>query len=124
MKQVKEYRNEPVLREPSRLGRRLRVIGAFGLGAALGSIIALLFAPASGRVTRRRLILRVQALRRNAGRGLNRAQRVLAKKAEHVRDMATETFGHARDWVTTQMNNGTAHRRIARHRTLRHATAR
>ena len=83
------------------------------LGAAVGSIAALLYAPASGEMTRRRLGRKVRELRRTAARRIGQTQRVLARKAEDVREAAA-------GWITEHMPHGNGRP----HRALRHATAR
>ncbi|MBI4340817.1 MAG: YtxH domain-containing protein, partial [Candidatus Omnitrophica bacterium] len=52
------------MKEQRRRGGFLRTVAAFGLGATAGSIVALLYAPASGKITRRRLAMRAQVLRK------------------------------------------------------------
>lgn len=96
--------------QPRRRGGAFRTFAAFGLGAAAGSIIALLYAPASGKVTRRKLAMRAQALRKNAVRRIGQTQKVLAGKAIEVREAATE-------WLAEHMpnTNGNGHRRVAHH---------
>lgn len=94
-------------------GRRGRTVAAFALGATLGSVTALLFAPASGEVTRKRLIMKAKTARRAVGRKLQRAQRVLADRAVLAREAAT-------DWISEHIPNGHG-RRPARRRVLRHA---
>lgn len=78
----------------------------------MGSIIALLYAPASGQVTRRRLAMRAQDLKRKAARRLGRTQRRLVNRAEVVRERAQE-------WITEHMphtnGNGHAKRRAVHH---------
>jgi gas vesicle protein len=101
------------MKEFRRRGGALRTVAAFGLGAAVGSIIALLYAPASGKVTRRRLVLKVRTMRRTAIRKLGDTQRALATGAVRVRDAAS-------GWISDRMN-GKAH--PIRHRTARHAHA-
>ena len=72
-----------------------RTVGAFALGTAIGGIVALLFAPCSGRETRRQIRLKTQALRRNA---------------EELRETAAERFAVARTWVLNHVPNGHAKR--------------
>ena len=96
---------------PRRIGKG-RTVLAFALGATAGSILALLYAPASGKVTRRRLVMRAQTARRAALRKLGTAQREFAHKAEEVRETATE-------WIAEHLPNG--HARPGRRRVLRHA---
>ena len=94
----------------------VQAAASFVLGALAGGIATLLYAPASGQVTRRRLAMKARGLKRLAVRRLGRTQRVLATRAEQVRDAATE-------WVTDhfQVRNG---RHPIRHRAIRHAAAR
>jgi gas vesicle protein len=106
-----------IVRRKSGIGRSL---GAFALGAAAGSAIALLFAPASGQVTRRRIGLRLRRISREAGRRVGRVQRVLTRKAETLREATAEKINGARAWVAGHVANGEQQRR-PRHRALRHA---
>jgi gas vesicle protein len=96
-------------------GGMLRTLGAFVTGAAAGSIVTLLYAPASGKATRRQLGLKVQALRREAERRIGKTQRALVCKASKVREAATE-------WITEHVphRNG---RQPIRQRTVRQAVA-
>ena len=95
-----------------RRGGALQTAATFTFGAALGSIIALLYAPAAGKITRRRLVLRARNLQREAARRLGKTQRQLALRAEHVREAASE-------WISEHVphTNG-------RHARIRHATVR
>lgn len=85
--------------------RRGRAIGGavacFGLGALVGSIAALLYAPASGDLTRKRIATRMKTVRR---------------RALQLRQDANQQFQVARKWVVTHMpTNGNGHaRRTAR----------
>ena len=99
------------MKEFRRRGGALRTAGIFALGAALGSIIALLYAPASGKVTRRRLAMKARQLQREAARRLGETQRALVTRAEHVREAATE-------WIAEHVPNG---RHPVRRRPIRHA---
>jgi gas vesicle protein len=101
------------MRDQRRRGGAFRTIAAFGLGAATGSILALLYAPASGKVTRRKLALRAQNLKRTAIRRFGQTQRALAVRAENVREAATE-------WITDHMPHGNGGHRVRR-REVRHA---
>lgn len=101
------------MRQPRRNGRG-RTAFAFALGAAAGSIIALLYAPASGEVTRRRLLMKAREAQRKAARKLGQAQKVLACKAEQVRESATE-------WIAEHVPHNGHGRRAPRRRVLRHA---
>ena len=99
------------MKEFRRRGGALRTFAAFTLGAAAGSIVALLYAPASGQVTRRRLARRAQILRRDAARRLGETRRVLVTKAEQVREAAA-------DWISEHVPGNGRHpmrRRVDRH---------
>ena len=97
--------------ERPRTTGRGRTILAFALGAATGSLVALLYAPASGEVTRRRLLIKAREAKRAVTRKMGQAQKVLARKADQVRETAT-------DWITEHVTNGHAKRR---RQVLRHA---
>ena len=96
---------------PSRLRGYGRTVAAFAIGATAGSLIALLFAPASGRVTRRRLFLQARNTQRAIGRKLGVATKTLMKKAECARDAAGE-------WITSHVGNG--HARPSRRHAVHH----
>ena len=104
------------MKENRRRGGFVRTATAFTLGATVGSIISLLYAPASGKLTRRRLSMKARNLQRTMTRRLGQTQRVLATKAEHVREAATE-------WITDHVPHGNGKHPIRR-RVLRHAEAR
>ena len=108
-------REEIRMREPQRTSGIGRTIGAFALGATIGGVTALLFAPASGRVTRRRIALKVRALRQQAGRQLGRTKKLLARKAEDLREVTTEKLHDARKWVTGHLANGNGKHPARRH---------
>jgi gas vesicle protein len=82
------------------------------LGAAVGSLVALLYAPASGAVTRKRLGNRIRTMKQRAVRRIGQTQKVLVSKAGEAREAATE-------WITDHMpstnGNGRSHRRPLRH---------
>lgn len=99
--------------QPRRNGRGQAAL-AFALGAAAGSVIALLYAPASGQATRRRIVLKAREVRRRAARKLGQTQKVLAYKAGQVRETATE-------WIADHMPSNGHGRRTSHRRTLRHA---
>lgn len=88
---------------------------AFALGATTGSLITLLYAPASGQVTRRRISQRVRQLQRTAARKLGRTGRILASRAEDVRDAATE-------WISEHVPQANGRHSSVR-RPVRHAHA-
>ncbi len=94
----------------------LQATASFVLGTVTGGLAALLYAPTSGQVTRRRLAMQARGLQRTAVRRLGRAQRALATQAGHVRDAAA-------GWMTERfpVRNG---RHPIRHRVIRHAAAR
>ena len=101
------------MREPRRGNGIARTVGTFTLGAAAGSILALLYAPASGKVTRRRIGMRVRALRQQTVRQLGRTRKLLA-------EATTEKIQHAREWVTEHLPNGNGKHPV-RQRAVRHA---
>ena len=103
------------MRENRRRGGIFGTVCGFALGATVGSITALLYAPASGKVTRRRLALKARNLQRTAIRRLGQTQRVLATRAELVRDAATE-------WIAQHVPHGNG-RHAIRPRRVRHAHA-
>ncbi len=70
-------------------------VAAFALGAATGSILALLYAPASGQVTRRRIAGKFRTLQRTATRQIG------------------QRLNGAREWVVAHVTNG-HNRRLAR----------
>ena len=105
MGQVKEIR-----RTPGFLG----AFGAFLLGATAGSVAALLYAPASGKVTRKRIGMKIRSLQYTAGRQLGQAKKLLAKRAELLRETATEKIHDAQTWVTERMNNGNGKHAVRR----------
>ena len=82
-----------MIKENRQRGTGFRTFVAFALGATVGSIVALLYAPASGQVTRRRLAMKARTLQRAALRRLGETQRALATKAESVREAAAEWIG-------------------------------
>ena len=97
MGQAKEIRQLPGF---------MKTCGAFLLGATVGSVAALLYAPASGRVTRKRIGMKFRSLQTTAGRQLGQAKKLLAKRAELLRETATEKIHDAQTWVAERMHNG------------------
>ncbi len=95
--------------------------GGFALGAAVGSTLALLYAPTSGQVTRKRIGLKFRSWERATARQLQQTKKLLAKKAWHLREAASEKFGNTREWLVERMtsNNGKHHpsqnRRVVHH---------
>lgn len=76
-----------------------RTVATFTIGATVGSILALLFAPASGRVTRQRLAQGVRKLQRVGLRKLGQTRRLIATRVGYAKDAATE-------WIHTHVTNG------------------
>lgn len=94
----------------NQLGKLGRNAGLFALGAAAGSVLALLFAPASGKATRKRIMYKVRGLGRSTARQLNQTKRVLAKKVGSLKHVATEKIGDTREWLLERVaTNGRHH---------------
>lgn len=93
------------MREQRRGNGLGRTLAAFGIGAAAGSVLALLYAPASGQVTRKRIATRFRTLRR---------------KAEQLKDTATERIGDARTWVMQRIHTTNGNGRRVRHHAAVH----
>ncbi len=104
-----------MIKEKRQRGGIGRTVAAFTLGATAGSIVALLFAPASGKVTRRRIGLKIHSLQRSATRQLTQAKKVLAAKAETLRDAATERLGYARKWMVARVNGANGKHPVRQH---------
>ena len=102
------------MKEIRRRGGAFRTAGVFALGAAVGSIVALLYAPASGEVTRKRLAMKARNLKRAAMRRLGQTGRFLTTRAQNVRDAATE-------WITERVGQRNGRQTIRR--TVHHAHA-
>ena len=99
------------MRELPRKGLNLRTVAAFAFGAAAGGIVALLYAPASGKVTRQRLAMRVRRIRQLAGRRIVQTRDVLARQAGRMQQAAT-------GWISDHLpheSNGHRSRRRVRH---------
>ena len=77
------------------VGKIVQSLGIFTLGATIGSLSALFFAPASGRVIRKRL-----------GSQLRQAKKQLIKKADLLRETAVEKLGDTRQWLVQRVMNG------------------
>lgn len=119
---MKEAGREMVQHEGNGLKPRdnpLRMFGMFALGATAGSIVALLYAPASGQVTRRRIGMKFRGLQQATGRKLGQAQRLLARKAQRLQRTAVRKLHDAREWVNEHVANG--HAKRAGRRALQHA---
>lgn len=81
-------------------GRKVVVIREGGsalkwvvVGAAVGGVLALLFAPQSGEATRRDLSRRLRGLRRAAEDRFNDLGDALTTKEQKLREMAETAFG-------------------------------
>ena len=83
-----------------------KMAGAFALGATAGSTAALLLAPASGQVTRRRLASKFRSAERSASRQFQQGRKLLAKKAGLLKSAAAEKIGDTREWLLERMPNG------------------
>lgn len=98
-----------MLKVQRRKGGVIRTAATVGAAAGIGYLLGILFAPASGKVTRRRIAIKAQTFRKTAARKLGQTQKVLATKAVEAREKATE-------WITDHMpHNGNGHRRVANH---------
>ena len=82
-----------------------RTVGTFALGAAVGSLLALLYAPAAGKTTRKRIQMRLRTIQRSA---------------VELREAAGQKLNGARKWFTSHVGarNG---RRIRRQPVTHHA---
>lgn len=94
--------------------------GAFALGATAGSLVALLYAPASGKVIRRRIGMKFRSLEKSAVRSIKQTKRLLAQKAEDIKEVATEKLGHTRAWLSERALNGNGSKRPL-HRVAHHS---
>ncbi len=83
-----------------------KMAGAFALGATAGSAAALLLAPASGRTTRKRIVSKFRSVGRSAARQLQQSKKLLAKKADFLKEAAVERIGGTREWLLERMPNG------------------
>ena len=94
-----------VMKEQRRQSGIGRAIGAFALGAAAGSVIALLYAPASGNVTRKRIAMKLRTLKQ-----------ATTRKLGDLREAATEKVSDARHWVMDRFANSNGHKKPLLHR--------
>ena len=106
--------------KPNRLPREFgKLFGLFALGAAAGSLCGLLLAPASGRVTRKRIAMKFKSLEQEGSRQIKQAKKLLAKKAEDLRDAASEKLSQTKEWLVERVVSGNgkhpSHRRLVHH---------
>ncbi len=98
-----------------------RTLGAFAVGATAGSAIALLFAPASGRVTRKKIAWQFRSWGRSTTRQIQQTKKLLTRKAAGLKEAAVEKLGEGREWLMERVSNssnGRHHpvsRRMAHH---------
>ena len=92
--------------EIRRAGGMRQAVGTLTIGAAVGALLALLYAPASGRVTRKRIALKFRALRRSA---------------TVLRDRAAKRIGYARAWFTERVHGNTNGKRLRHQHAMHHA---
>ena len=104
------------MKELPRKGLNLRTVAAFALGAVAGGIVALLYAPASGTVTRQRLAMRMRRFRHTAGRRIIQTREALARRAGLVQQAAT-------GWIVDHLPHETNGRHRPLRRRVRHAHA-
>ena len=96
--------------------------GGLFVGTALGGLLGLLYAPASGRVTRKKIGLQFRSWERNTARQLNHTKKLLVKKAGNLREAAAEKLGDTREWLVERVasGNGKHHPSLSR-RIFHHA---
>lgn len=101
----------------SRKGSLGKTVGAFTLGATAGSVLALLYAPASGRVIRKRIGMKFRALGSSTTRQIKQTKKLLLKKAGNLREAAAEKLISTRKWIAQNVSNGNPKplRRVATH---------
>jgi gas vesicle protein len=95
-----------------------KTLGVFALGAAAGSAVALLTAPASGKVTRKRIGMKFRSVKNAAGKQIKGAKKLLSQKALVLRREAAEKIGKSREWLVDRMatnGNGKHARKLAAH---------
>ena len=90
-------------------------MGWFALGATAGSAVALLYAPQSGRATRRQIAMKFRSIERSAARGLNRTRKSLLRKVGDFREAAEEKWGQLRERAFMNGKQPLRERRLAHH---------
>ena len=106
------------MKQGRKIGRIAGTVGTFAAGATLGSVLGLLFAPASGKVLRKRIGMKVRTFEHTAQRNIKQAKKLLARKADNLREAAAEKLGQSREWITERLasnNNKHPSRRLAHH---------
>ena len=98
------------MKENRQIVRMGQYFGLFSLGAAVGSLAALLFAPAAGRATRKRI-----------GNQIRQTKKLLLKKADLLRETAAEKLGESREWLVERVVPHTGGKNGYRRRAVHHA---
>lgn len=93
--------------------------GVFALGATAGSAVSLLLAPASGRISCKKLASKFRSMGRSAAKGLQQSKKLLAKKAVVWRDATVERIGDTREWLMERIPNGNGRHHPTPRRTAR-----
>ena len=102
------------MKEARRRGAALRTAGTFAIGAAVGSVVALLLAPVSGKVARKRIGMKLQNLQRRASRQFRSLERTASRKLG-------KQITSARSWMSNHLPNGHARRSTRRRVAVKHA---
>lgn len=103
-----------------RFGGVGKTAGAFALGATAGSVAALLLAPNSGKVIRRKLGMSFRSLKSSSVRQMKQAKKLLLKKADYFKGVASEKLGATRQWLVHKVSNSN-HKNAVRRRALQRA---
>ena len=110
-RQRNQTEEEVMIKDQRRSSGVGRTIGVFALGAAAGSVLALLYAPASGKVTRKRIAMKLRTLKQTT-----------VKQISHLRNAATERVSDARHWVMDRFASSNGHKKpLARRHPAHHA---
>lgn len=98
------------MKQIRRRGGMFRGLATFAAGATIGTLTSLLYAPASGQVTRKRLANKLRNLGRVTGRRLGQTRRALQVQARQVKIAA-------REWLQERVphTNGRSQARRVRH---------
>ena len=84
----------------------VKTAGVFALGAAAGSAAAFLYAPASGRATRKKIALKFNSLKRSSTQQVLKAKKTLVRKAGDLRHAAVEKLSDTQEWFKERIGNG------------------